>query len=84
MHNVGIDCENGNVFCHPCNDFVYDPTLEAIQRSKRIILGKRKRDAEAVPTLNGTVSPSSESSAASTTTVPPKTCKSSPTSNELT
>ena len=50
---VGVDTDTGNVFCHLCGDYIYDPTLEAIQRSKRIILGKRKRDAEQVRVING-------------------------------
>jgi len=70
----GIDTETGNIFCHICDDFIYDPTLEAIQRSKRIILGKRKRDAEYVPIVNGTDNTTSQTSKVQI--IPPQTCKS--------
>lgn len=73
---VGIDSDTGNVFCHLCDDYIYDPTLEAIQRSKRIILGKRKRDAEQVPVVNGT--DAQNSSQNSVQSIPPQTCKSIP------
>ena len=59
---VGIDTENGNVFCHECDDYIYDPTLEAIQRSKRIILGKRKRERDEGSTANGADTPESSGS----------------------
>lgn len=70
----GIDTETGNVFCHMCDDFIYDPTFETIQRSKRIILGKRKRDAEHVPIVNGTDNTTSHTSKVQI--IPPRTCKS--------
>ena len=75
---LGIDCDNGNIYCHVCDDFIYDPTLQAIQRAKRVILGKRKRDAEQVPVINGTdsSSSSSDSSISAMQIVPPQTCKS--------
>jgi ubiquitin carboxyl-terminal hydrolase 22/27/51 len=78
--NAGIASDTGNVFCHECDDYVYDPTLEAIQRSKRVILGKRKRDADAVPSMNGTDDPGTpqSTSAASSIALPPQTCKSTP------
>ena len=72
---LGIDTENGNVFCHECEDYIYDPTLEAIQRSKRIILGKRKREDEEGSTANATDTPeSSTSSSAQSVTL--QNCKS--------
>jgi len=77
---LGIETATGNVFCHSCDDFVYDPTLEAIQRAKPIILGKRKKDAEQVPVvvLNGedSLSSAQTSSGSTVQTVPPQTCKS--------
>ena len=77
---LGIETATGNVFCHSCDDFIYDPTLEAIQRAKPIILGKRKRDAEQVPVvvLNGEDPQSSAQTPSGTPgqTVPPQTCKS--------
>jgi hypothetical protein len=79
---LGIDCDNGNIYCHVCDDFIYDPTLQAIQRAKRVILGKRKRDAEEVPVLNngtGSSSSSSDSSISAMQIVPPQTCKSTAT-----
>ena len=79
---VGIDCDTGSIFCHECDDYVYDPTLEAIQRSKRIILGKRKRTAEDVPLVNGNLTSTSSESSSSSISHPPKTCKSIPTLDE--
>jgi hypothetical protein len=72
---VGIDTENGNVFCHECDDYIYDPTLEAIQRSKRIILGKRKRGRDEGSTANGADTPESSGST-SAQSVALQNCKS--------
>ena len=65
------------MFCHECEDYIYDPTLEAIQRSKRIILGKRKREHEQGSTVNGTDTPDSSGSP-SAQSVRMQNCKSTP------
>jgi uncharacterized UBP type Zn finger protein len=74
---LGIDTENGNMFCHECDDYIYDPTLEAIQRSKRMILGKRKREHEQGSTVNGADTPNSSCSTL-TQSVNTQNCKSTP------
>ena len=74
---IGIDSDVGNIYCHACDDFVYDPTLETIQQSKRIILGKRKRDVEQAPNANGVENETSPgNNISSTPRATAETCKS--------
>ncbi|KAI9738347.1 MAG: hypothetical protein M1834_008845 [Cirrosporium novae-zelandiae] len=50
-HFFSVDSRSGTVFCNSCNDFVYDPHLDAVVADP--VTRKRKRDSEELTMIDG-------------------------------